>query len=195
MWRIKEGMEQCVLERLEMMKDFLSEKANYIKQERINEIRKQFLSDAGNISSNLKDTLKRLVLEEETCVIVISYLQSSYITGNHEFYIASYIGEQFVVEELDYTYFSMSSLLKKIEEDVEQMDKELKKEFFRPITAEKEEIHRWYMAQLYKGFDNVFKLGIENIEEQQGNDVYFGGFMDELKLIGRVQVENLVNIL
>lgn len=77
MWRIKEGMEQCVLERLEMMKDFLSEKANYIKQERINEIRKQFLSDAGNISSNLKDTLKRLVLEEETCVIVISYLQSS----------------------------------------------------------------------------------------------------------------------
>ena len=70
-------MEQCVLERLEMMKDFLSEKANYIKQERINEIRKQFLSDAGNISSNLKDTLKRLVLEEETCVIVISYLQSS----------------------------------------------------------------------------------------------------------------------
>lgn len=77
MWRIKEGMEQCVLERLEMMKDFLSEKANYIKQERINEIRKQFLSDAGNISSNLKDTLKRLVLEEETCVIVIFYLQSS----------------------------------------------------------------------------------------------------------------------
>lgn len=179
-------MGQCVLERLEMMKDFLSKKINYLKRERINEISKQFLNDAGNISSNLKEMLKRLALEEETCVIVISYLQSSYITGNHEFYIASYIGEPFVVEELNYTYFSMNSLLKKTEKDFEQMDKELKKEFFRPITAEKEEIHRWYMAQLYKEFDNVFKLGIENIEKKQGNDVYFGGFMDELKLIGRV---------
>lgn len=129
-------MEKCVLERLEKMRDFLSEKANYLKMERIKGISEQFVSNEENINSNLKETIRGLILEEETCVLTISYLHSSYITGNHEFYIASYIGEPFVVEELNSTYFSMYSLLKKVGDDFEQLDKELKREFFRPIAAE-----------------------------------------------------------
>ena len=49
---IKEkSMEKCVLERLEKMRDFLSEKANYLKMERIKGISEQFVSNEGNINS------------------------------------------------------------------------------------------------------------------------------------------------
>ena len=48
-------MEKCVLERLEKMRDFLSEKANYLKMERIKGISEQFVSNEGNINSNLKN--------------------------------------------------------------------------------------------------------------------------------------------
>ena len=44
-------MEKCVLERLEKMRDFLSEKANYLKMERIKGISEQFVSNEGNINS------------------------------------------------------------------------------------------------------------------------------------------------
>ena len=44
-------MEKCVLERLEKMRDFLSEKANYLKMERIKAISEQFVSNEGNINS------------------------------------------------------------------------------------------------------------------------------------------------
>ena len=44
-------MEKCVLERLEKMRDFLSEKANYLKMERIKGISEQFVSNEGKINS------------------------------------------------------------------------------------------------------------------------------------------------
>ena len=47
----EKSMEKCVLERLEKMRDFLSEKANYLKMERIKGISEQFVSNEGNINS------------------------------------------------------------------------------------------------------------------------------------------------
>ena len=42
------SMEQNVLERSGLMKDFLSEKINGLKRERLKEIREKFESNVGN---------------------------------------------------------------------------------------------------------------------------------------------------
>ena len=43
------SMEQNVLERSGLMKDFLSEKINGLKRERLKEIREKFESNVGNV--------------------------------------------------------------------------------------------------------------------------------------------------
>ena len=62
------------------------------------------------------------------------------------------------------------------DEKIDNMDQALEREFFRLIAAEKEEIHRWYMEQLYQEFGTVRRF--------KGKNIYFGGFMDEISLIG-----------
>ena len=62
------------------------------------------------------------------------------------------------------------------DEKIDNMDQALEREFFRLIAAEKEEIHRWYMEQLYQEFGTVWRF--------KGKNIYFGGFMDEISLIG-----------
>lgn len=80
----------------------------------------------------------------------------------------------------------MKPLFQTMEEDFKEIDRRLEKDFLRPIAAEKEEVHRWYVWQVYNGFGAVLKLFFKNIEEEQGKKVYFGGFMDQLELIGRI---------
>ena len=138
-------MEQCVLERLDVMKDFLFEEINYLKEKRLTNITKQFLNNEKNLKDNLQNALKELALEEEEGVLTISYLRAGYIINNYEFHIAFYTGDPFVEEE-----------------------------------------PKWYVWQIYNGFGAVLKLFFKNIEEEQGKKVYFGGFMDQLELIGRI---------
>ncbi len=179
-------MEQCVLERLDVMKDFLFEEINYLKEKRLTNITKQFLNNEKNLKDNLQNVLLELALEEEEGVVTISYLRSGYITNNYEFHIAFYKGEPFVEEEPNCVYFSMKPLFQTMEEDFKEIDRRLEKDFLRPIAAEKEEVHRWYVWQIYNGFSAVLKLFFKNIKEEQGKIVCFGGFMDQLEIIGSI---------
>ena len=108
-------------------------------------------------------------------IIVISYLRASYITETHEFYVGEYEAEPFV-EEIKHGFISVKPLLGNVEKDFVELDQALEREFFRLIAAEKEEIHRWYMEQLYQEFRTVWRF--------KGKNIYFGGFMDEISLIG-----------
>ena len=51
------SMEQNVLERSGLMKDFLSEKINGLKRERLKEIREKFESNVGNVRKQFESVL------------------------------------------------------------------------------------------------------------------------------------------
>ena len=51
------SMEQNVLERSGLMKDFLSEKINGLKRERLEEIREKFESSVGNARKQFESVL------------------------------------------------------------------------------------------------------------------------------------------
>ena len=87
------SMEQNVLERSGLMKDFLSEKINGLKRERLKEIREKFESNVGNVRKQFESVLGAITSEAEQEIIVISYLRASYITETHEFYVGVYKGE------------------------------------------------------------------------------------------------------
>lgn len=179
-------MEQFALERLDVMKDFLLEEISCLKEKRLRNITKQFLDNEKNLKDNLQNALKELALEEEEGVLTISYLRSGYITNNYEFHIAFYKGEPFVEEEPNCVYFSMKPLFQTMEEDFKEIDRRLEKDFLRPIAAEKEEVHRWYVWQVYNGFGAVLKPFFNNMEKEQRKKVYFGGFMDQLEIVGKI---------
>lgn len=174
------------MERIGVLKNFLTEEKDFLVKKRLNKIEDLYKNKEKSIGNRLEITLKKLVSEKEKGILAISYLRSSYITESHEFYIAYYFGDVFVEEEPDCVYFSMYSLFEAVKEDWIQIDKKLDKNFVRVFMAEKKEIHRWYMKQLYESFDIVLKLILEDMKVEKGIDVYFGGFMDEVKLIGRI---------
>lgn len=68
-------MEQNVLERSGLMKDFLSEKINGLKRERLKEIREKFESNVGNVRKQFESVLGAITSEAEQEIIVISYLR------------------------------------------------------------------------------------------------------------------------
>ena len=66
------SMEQNVLERSGLMKDFLSEKINGLKRERLKEIREKFESNVGNVRKQFESVLGAITSEAEQEIIVIS---------------------------------------------------------------------------------------------------------------------------
>ncbi len=179
-------MEQCVLERIEAMESFLKEEKEGLLKRRLAEIESMLQGDAGGVYGRLKAAFHELTPEDGRGVLALSYLRSSYITGRHEFYLAFYTGEPFV-EEPDGLYLDMKSVFEAAEDDLREMNRRLGEEFVRIIPAEKEEIRRWYMGQLYGRFGEV----LESLSEDKGREVYFGGYMEELKPAGRMGVEGI----
>lgn len=53
-------------------------------------------------------------------------------------------------EEPECIYFSLQPLLSKVEEDLKEIIAELHEKFIRVLSAEKEEICRWYMEHNLK---------------------------------------------
>ena len=115
------SMEQNVLERSGLMKDFLSEKINGLKGERLKEIREKFESNVGNVRKQFESVLGAITSEAEQEIIVISYLRASYITETHEFYVGVYKGEPFV-EEIKHGFISVKPLLGNVEKDFVELD-------------------------------------------------------------------------
>lgn len=179
-------MEQCELERIKPIRDFLTDERNRLLEERLKGIECLIRDNVGNIKGKLTDTLNELVLNKETGVLTISYLRSSYISGSHEFLITYYAGEVFVEEEPDCIFMDMCVLFENAEEDVHELNRKLEKGFIRVLPAEKEEVRRWYMEQLYLSFGTVLRNVWKVVSTEVGTSVYFGGFIDELELIGKV---------
>lgn len=179
-------MEQSELVRFKAMQDYLEEDVACLLQERIEKIIKLLKGSEKYIGERFIAALNELISTEEMGVLVVSCLRSSYILGNHEFYLAHYTGDPFVEENPDSIYLDMSALFEPAKEDFEKLDYVLGKNFIRIFPSEKEEIHRWYMEQIYSRFGQVLGLILEKTTKDNGVEVYYGEFMGELFLIGKI---------
>lgn len=179
-------MKQYEMERIGQMKEVIGEKADSLIDSCLKKLEKLLVGNADSIRNDLEIALKELAADKEEGSLVISFLRSSYILNNHEFYIAYYEGEPFVEEEPDCIYFSMKNALSGIEKDWHEMDEELHQNFIRVFAGEKEEIHRWYMERIYIALESIMRMAIEKMQKRSGVNVYYGGYMEEVKLIGSI---------
>lgn len=179
-------MEQCELERTKPIRNFLTGTADRLLEERVRKIKGMVCGNIENIKDRLFHILDELVSDKEGGGLVISYLRSSYISGSHELYVAYYVEDAFVEEQPDHAYLDMRRLLESAEEDVRELNGSLEKEFIRILSAEKEEVRRWYMDLLYRRLGEVLKAALDGMPKKSGMEVCFGGFMDELEVIGEV---------
>ncbi len=179
-------MKHYEMERIAQMKEIIGEKADFLIDSRLEKLGKLLASNADSIRCDLEIALKKLVSDKKDGSLVMSFLRSSYILNSHEFYIACYEGEPFVEEEPDCTYFSMKSAFSGIEEDFYEMDEELHQNFIRVFAGEKEEIHRWYMERIYIALESIMQMAVEKMQKSKGVNVYYGGYMEEVKIIGSI---------
>lgn len=70
-------------------------------------------------------------------------------------------------EEPDCIYFDMQSGFAGIDEDIQKIDERLHGKFIRISQGEKEEIHKWYIEQVYKKFIYIVKAAVERTEGGQ----------------------------
>ena len=179
-------MKNCEMGRITQMKEALGEKVDSLIYRHLEKLEKLLICNTDNIRKDMETVLKELASDKKDGSLVISFLRSSYILKSYEFYIAYYEGELFVEEEPDCVYFSMKSALRGIEEDWREMDEELHQNFIRVFAGEKEEIHRWYIEQLYIAMESIMKMAVEKMQKSRGVDVYYGGYMEEVKVIGSI---------
>lgn len=179
-------MKRCEIERVDQMKEFLESKVDFLINERIRKIENLYFSNAGNIQNDLETALKKLVSDRGSGKLVLSYLRSSYLLDNYEFYLAYYEGEIFVEEEPDCIYFDMQSGFSGIDEDLLELDESFHGKFVRVTMGEKEEIHKWYIEQIYKQLCHIVEAAVERIEAEKKTEIYYGGYMDEVKLVGKI---------
>lgn len=168
------------------MQEFLEDKLIFLLGRRIDKVRELYIENTYSIRNDLEMTLKELAADKKKGSLVISFLRSSYISGSHEFYIAYYEGEPFVEEEPDCIYFSMKNAFSGIEKDWHEMDEDLYHNYIRVFAGEKEEIHRWYMERIYIALESIMRMVIEKMQKSKGVNVYYGGYMEEVKIIGSI---------
>lgn len=178
-------MARCELERIKEMKNFLECTEEDLLKKRMDKIQ-SICRNEEKVKEELHEIIEELTEGKEAGSIVISFLRSSYITESHEFYIAYYFDEPFVEEEPDSRYYDLGLLFEGIDNDLECMNKELGKKFIRILSSEKEEIRRWFVDNIYIGLGKSFKLLFEDIQPQRNLEVFYGSYMGELELIGKV---------
>ncbi len=172
--------------RMIQMKEVIGEKTTSLLDRRLKRMEKNLIDNMDQTLQDLETTLVELASDKKDGSLVISFLRSSYILNSHEFYIAYYEGEPFVEEEPACVYFDMKSIFSGIEEDWKELDEELCHNFIRVFAREKEEIHRWYMEQIYIALEGIMKLAVENMQKNSGVEVCYGGYMEEVKVIGGI---------
>lgn len=100
-------MKQCEMGRFTQMKEVIGEKVDLLIEKRLHKLEKSLTNKEENIWRDLESVLRELTSDKKEGSLVISFLRSSYITNNQEFYIAYYEEEPFVEEEPDCIYFNM----------------------------------------------------------------------------------------
>lgn len=179
-------MKHYEMKRITQMKDVIGEKADFLISRRLEEVKKLLDSNTYKIQSDIENALSELTSDKTEGCLVISFLRSSYILGNHEFYIAYYEGEPFVEEEPACIYFSMKEALNGIEEDLHEINELLHQNFIRVFAGEKEEIRRWYMERVYMAMESIMKMAVEMMQKGRRIAVYYGGYMEEIEAIGSI---------
>lgn len=179
-------MERCELYRVNDMKSYLQPEVENLLKARDKKIMDIYMNDQMNIKNNLETILQGLVLGNQEGCIVISYARSSYITQSSLFLISYYVKEPFLEEEPDCFYYDMGPFFEGMEDDWLALNHKLEEKFVRIFSSEKEEVRRWYMGQIYINCSHVFRAVIDDMKAEKNKDIFYGGYMEDLELIGRI---------
>lgn len=158
---------------------------NDLLKNRLVQINNNYNNDKEETKKNFLEVLQELdSLKEGT--IVISYLRSSFITQNHEFYISCYSGEPFVEECPDGVFYSLKTYFKEIEDDYLILEKLVKSKFIQVFSWELEEIRRNYMERVYAGCIKLFCDIFLKLDTKIRSKIYYGEYMSRIVQISTV---------
>lgn len=179
-------MEECVMERIGEMIELVKYEKNFLIENRIQKMNMEFIKEERKLFRMLINDSYNLAGDNKKGSLTISYLRSSYITREHVFWVAFYADELFVEEYPPNFYFRLDTLFESVHDDLQEMMKIMRKKFIRILEAEKEEVYRWYVEQLYKNIGLILKPLLAEMKGEKGINIYFGGFMEEVDLIGSI---------
>ncbi len=169
------GMERCP-----DMAESVRELADELIQQRVEAGKSGW--EQGKRS--IKDALCRMASGKEDGCITLSYLRSESAAKQYDFYMAYYDSDIFVEEEPEHQYICMAVFMEAVNEDMEIMEKEIKKKYIHVFKSEIAYIYSWYMDTVYERFKDVVADIIEDIRKKEGIAVYYGGYMDKQILLG-----------
>lgn len=86
-------MKHYEMERVAQMKEVIGEKTDSLTNSRLEKLEKLLIDSVDSIRNDLEIALKELASDKTDGNLVISFLRSSNILKNYEFYIAYYDGE------------------------------------------------------------------------------------------------------
>lgn len=174
------------MDQITQIKDSEKNETDELIFRRIQTMAGLFVNHEDKIQERFIHKLQELASAHNHGCLIISFLRSSYIVNSHEFYLAYYEKEPFVEEEPEEAYFEMKPVFYGIEEDFKIIDESLRKKYFRVFTWICDEIHRWYMEQIYMKMESILRSAVALTAETKGIEVYYGGYMEDLTLIGRI---------
>lgn len=171
-----------IIEEVEEMKAAFDKELTLMCHNRIEKVMENYLSESGQYRKGFQEMVKILAGERQGS-IVISWLRSSYITESHKFKVAFYSGRIYLEEEPDSAMYSISPLLKGLEQDIDAMEKTIRTKFFRLYSSGKEEIRRYYSEQIYRQCEGLFRQMSAGLQEELAVKIYYGEYMGETLLL------------
>lgn len=135
--------------------------------------------------------------EKEICYLCIEFLLSSIVTRSYDFQISLYDERLHLDPKPCVVYWRPPILFDEVEEDMETILRELKSKVIALRADEVEESRKAYilmchylLAEMFveKYFkDTVLKSNLRELGKGKSLELLYGGYMDKMKLIGRLE--------
>lgn len=135
--------------------------------------------------------------EKEICYLCVEFLLSSIVTRSYDFQISLYDERLHLDPKLCAVYWRPPILFDEAEEDMEVILRELKLKVIALRPDEAEESRKAYILMfhylLLEMFmeeylkDTVLKSGLCELGKGRSVELLYGGYMDNMKLIGRLE--------
>ena len=135
--------------------------------------------------------------EKEICYLCIEFLLSSIVTRSYDFQISLYDERLHLDPKPCVVYWRPPLLFDKAEEDMEDMLRELKSKVIALRADEAEESRKAYLLTVHYLLvemfvevyfkDTVLKSGLCELAKGKSVELLYGGYMDKMKLIGRLE--------